>query len=297
MPALHTVVVDGPAKTNLTLHVGAPLAQWGGRHALDTVYCALGIYDTITVEEKLPDTGYSLDLSGAFLGDLASTHSDMRNNHAIIALLLMAREAQHSPDVRIRIEKRIPVGAGLGGGSVDAAATMLALNELWDLHWPIDHLQHIAAALGADMPFCITGGYAHGTGYGEQVECLDAQDPRITTLQNVGFDGFAVVGAYQAQLRTPEVYATFDILGSPAGSTNDLQAAAISLHPRSGSAIEIAHDNGATQAFVSGSGPSVVAFAPTLKDAETIRSMWLDAEVVDRTFVTQAGVTPRIEVL
>lgn len=161
-----TVQVQCPAKTNLTLHVGARHEEWGGRHALETVYCAIGLYDTVIVTGKHPGAGFSLELAGQHLGDLASSASDMRRNHAVRALFALAQAAGVEPDAGIRIEKNIPVGAGLGGGSADAAGTLLALNELWGLHWPVERLSPIAATLGADMPFCLRGGTALGTGFG-----------------------------------------------------------------------------------------------------------------------------------
>ena len=147
---INAVSVDCPAKTNLTLHVGPSHAEWGGRHELDTIYCAVGVYDTVTATRKAPGSGFSLNLEGAYLGDLASSGSDMRRNHAVLALFAMAEASGHEPDVALNIDKRIPVGAGMAGGSADAAATILALNTLWDLDWPIERLQEVAATLGAD---------------------------------------------------------------------------------------------------------------------------------------------------
>lgn len=287
-----SVAVDGPAKTNLVLRVGKPRADWGGRHELNTVYCALGLYDTVTVTAQEAASGYRLDLAGDHLGDLASSNADIRDNHAIRALLAMARAAGREPDVAIRIDKRIPVAAGLGGGSVDAGATILALDALWELDWPRERLCEVAATLGADMPFCVMGGYAHGTGYGEQVTMLSGQDPMVTALAADGYAGVAMVGAYRAQLGTPEVYATFDAIGGDAHSRNDLQPAAVSLHPRSGQAIEAALAAGATQAFVSGSGPSVVAFAPDGDGARRIADAWARTGAVDRMFRAGVGATP-----
>ena len=111
--AINTVSVDCPAKTNLTLHVGRPRSEWGGRHELDTIYCAVGVYDTVTTSRKKPGSGFSLNLEGAYLGDLASSGSDMRRNHAVLALFAMAEASGHEPDVALNIEKRIPVGAGM----------------------------------------------------------------------------------------------------------------------------------------------------------------------------------------
>lgn len=294
MTTTQQVRVDCPAKINLTLHVGARRDDWDGRHELGTIYCAIGVTDTITVSTIRSGSGFSLDLSGSYLGDLAASSTDMRNNHAVRALFAMARASGHDPDVAIHIEKRIPVGAGLAGGSADAAGTMLALNELWDLHWSYEQLQPIAATLGADMPFCLAGGYAHGTGFGEHIEILDNDDPRIVALRADGYSGHVLVGAYRAQLSTPEVYRTFDAIGTDHASLNDLQAAAISLHPRSGQAISDALQAGATQAFVSGSGPSVIAFAPDESAVASISQRWKQTQSVDRQFITYVPAYPRI---
>lgn len=289
-----SVSVDCPAKTNLTLRVGQARAEWGSRHALDTIYCAVSIYDTITATRKAPGTGFSLDLSGTHLGDLAASGTDMRRNHAVLALFAMAEASGREPDVALTIDKRIPVGAGLGGGSADAAATLLALNTLWGLDWPLERLREVAAGLGADMPFCLSGGYAHGTGFGERITPLE--EDRIRQLRDSGFAGPLVVGAYQAELRTPEVYATFDELGGDPDHDNDLQRAAISLHPRSGAAVRAALQAGATHAFVSGSGPSVVAFAPDATRLQAIANAWRESAAVDRIIAADAPATPKVHV-
>lgn len=289
-----SVGVDCPAKTNLTLRVGQARAEWGNRHALDTIYCAVSIYDTVTATRKAPGTGFSLDLSGTHLGDLAASGTDMRRNHAVLALFAMAEASGREPDVALTIDKRIPVGAGLGGGSADAAATLLALNTLWGLDWPLERLREVAAGLGADMPFCLSGGYAHGTGFGERITPLE--EDRIRQLRDSGFAGPLVVGAYQAELRTPEVYATFDELGGDPDHDNDLQRAAISLHPRSGAAVRAALQAGATHAFVSGSGPSVVAFAPDAARLQAITNAWRESAAVDRIIAADAPATPKVHV-
>lgn len=289
-----SVSVDCPAKTNLTLRVGQARAEWGNRHALDTIYCAVSVYDTVTATRKAPGTGFSLDLSGTHLGDLAASGTDMRRNHAVLALFAMAEASGREPDVALTIDKRIPVGAGLGGGSADAAATLLALNTLWGLDWPLERLREVAAGLGADMPFCLSGGYAHGTGFGERITTLE--EDRVRQLRDSGFAGPLVVGAYQAELRTPEVYAAFDELGGDPDHDNDLQRAAISLHPRSGAAVRAALQAGATHAFVSGSGPSVVAFAPDAARLQAIANAWRESAVVDRIIAADAPATPKVHV-
>lgn len=291
-----TVSVDCPAKTNLTLEVGPTHDEWGGRHALDTVYCAVGVYDTVTATAKYPGAGFSLDIEGTHLGDLAASSSDMRRNHAVLALFAMAEAAGRDPDVALTITKRIPVGAGLGGGSADAAATLLAVNRLWDLNWSVDRLRAIAATLGADMPFCVAGGFAHGTGYGERIEDITPDSPRWRELADQGFAGDVLVGAYQSQLSTPEVYRTFDAVGAGEGDRNHLQAAAINLHPRSGRAVDAAAQAGARHAFVSGSGPSVVAFVDGDAAAQRVIDAWRADGLVDRIIRAKAPAKPLVRV-
>lgn len=293
---IDSVSVDCPAKTNLTLHVGPSHAEWGGRHELDTIYCAVGVYDTVTATRKAPGTGFSLNLEGAYLGALASSVSDMRRNHAVLALFAMAEASGHEPDVALNINKRIPVSAGMAGGSADAAATILALNALWNLDWPIERLRKVASTLGADMPFCLTGGYARGTGFGERIEQLDDDGDIVRGLKERGFAGRLLVGAYRAELRTPEVYATFDQIGAGKADDNHLQKAAIALHPRSGQAIEEALHAGARQAFVSGSGPSVIAFVPTDDIAAAVQAAWQDSCCVDRIIATSAPARPIVHI-
>ncbi|NMN02711.1 4-(cytidine 5'-diphospho)-2-C-methyl-D-erythritol kinase [Bifidobacterium panos] len=287
------VSVDCPAKTNLTLHVGDPREQWGGRHELDTIYCAISLADTLTATLKPPGTGFSLELEGDHLGDLSS--ADMRRNHAVLALFAMAEEAGREPDVALSIDKRIPVGAGLAGGSTDAAGTILALNELWELDWPLERLKRVAATLGSDMPFCIAGGYAHGTGCGERTEAIAPDCDEAAVLRRQGYCGSLVVGAYRSQLSTPQVYAAFDRLGAGEGDDNHLQRAAISLHPRSGEAIAAALGAGARHAFVSGSGPSVVAFTPTPAIRQAVVAAWQHSGSVDRIIAAEAPAEPMLK--
>ena len=292
LPAM--VSVDCPAKTNLTLEVGAPRAEWGGRHELDTIYCAISLTDTVTAVAKPAGTGFSLALAGEHLGDLASSSADMRRNHAVMALFAMAEAAGREPDVALSIDKRIPVGAGLAGGSADAAATILALNELWGLDWPVDRLREVAATLGADMPFCVAGGYARGTGYGEIIEPIDEASDMARALDADGYSGAVLVGAYRTQLSTPEVYRMFDAVGAGEGDRNHLQQAAIRLHPRSGQAIEAAIEAGARHAFISGSGPSVVAFTPTPAVRRKVLAAWEHSGSVDRIIAAEAPAYPHI---
>lgn len=289
-PAM-SVTVHCPAKTNLTLRVGKARDEWGGRHELDTVYCGVGLYDVVTVTAKRPGSGFSLDLEGRHLGDLRDDETDLRRNHAVKALFTLAQASGREPDVAIHLLKRIPVAAGLGGGSSDAAGTLLALNRLWDLNWGIERLRPLAATLGADMPFCLKGGVARGTGYGEAISDIEPPYPGIDATMM----GQVLIGAYHAPLSTPEVYRTFDRIGSERGDANMLQKAAVTLHPRSGEAIGHALRAGATTAFVSGSGPSVIACVPDDATADAVARTWTARRCVDRYYRAAMPATPVIE--
>lgn len=334
-------VVRCPAKTNLILHVGETRAEWGGRHELETVYCAVGITDEVTVRNGKKGSGIKLSISGDHLGDLEnSTESDKKRNHAFKAALAMHDEARKSekdgfdskpdtePDLEIAIKKRIPVAAGLGGGSADAAGTILAINELWNLHLPNKRLREIAASLGADVPFCLAGGLARGSGYGEIIAPIDEES----------FEGrkwssavkHIIVGAYDKGLSTPKVYETCDALRNakkynheaaleyhpdakdrekpfslfrknvygtkmPIYSANDLEEAACVLNPRSAQAIRQAYEKGCDFSFVSGSGPTVIACAASEEILENICSIWLESGSADRIFFAEAPVMTQIK--
>ena len=153
------------------------------------------------------------------------------------------------------------------------------------------------------MPFCLTGGYAHGTGFGERITSIPPDSESAMQLRNQGFAGLVLVGAYDSQLSTPRVYAEFDRIGDGRHNTgdvkpaNDLQYAAVQLHPRSGTAIDLAIAAGATHAFVSGSGPSVVAFVPNSRALSAVAESWRAGNAVDRIIEAQAPAVPRIHVV
>nr|WP_314687306.1 4-(cytidine 5'-diphospho)-2-C-methyl-D-erythritol kinase [uncultured Bifidobacterium sp.] len=286
------VTVECPAKTNITLSVAGRRPEWGNRHELDTIYCGLTLADTLVVRPAPPGSGPLLSLSGDHLGDLSGRDDNHGDNHAIRAVLALSEASGIAPDVSLRIVKRIPVAAGLGGGSSDAAGVLLALNALWGLNWPLSRLSVIAARLGSDMPFCLVGGFGHGTGYGERIEALPPGRPQALGLDEDGFTGTVLVGAYDDRLSTPEVYRRFDEIGANPGDSNDLQRAAISLHPRSGEAVDIAAATGARHAMVSGSGPTVVAFVPDDTVRESVRRAWAESGAVDYVLSARAPCAP-----
>lgn len=185
------VTVRAPAKVNLHLGVGRPRSD--GMHPLATVYQAVGLYDDVTVTDA-PDweVGLTAPVDGV---PLDGDNIAIRAGRALVA--------HHGLDLaaRITIAKGIPVMGGMAGGSADAAATLLALDRLWDLQTADDDLLGIAGTLGSDVPFALLGGTAMGTGHGQLVT-------PVSDLTEVWW----VVVLSDEGLSTPAVYRQFDVL-------------------------------------------------------------------------------------
>src|SRR5690606_32516009 len=148
-----TVRVRVPAKINL--HLGVGDRREDGYHDLTTIYQAISLYDEVSVAES-DDTGIEVEVHGA---EEAAVPRDS-DNLAVAAVRLLAQRTGTEPAVRIRIDKRIPVAAGLAGGSADAAAALLATARLWQCGLSMAELRALAARLGSDVPFCLAGGVA-----------------------------------------------------------------------------------------------------------------------------------------
>ncbi|HLM06025.1 MAG TPA: 4-(cytidine 5'-diphospho)-2-C-methyl-D-erythritol kinase [Blastococcus sp.] len=263
-----SVTARAPAKVNVHLAVG-PLRP-DGFHELRTVYLAVSLFDTVTVA---PGDGLALTLSGEGAGAVPTD----RRNLVWRAAELLAEQAGVPADATIDVAKSIPAAAGLAGGSADAAAALVALDELWGTGAARSDLTSLAAQLGSDVPFSLHGGVALGSGRGEQLS------PVLTGTQT-----HWVLGISGEGLSTPAVYAELDRLRAegcvPDGTTapaepviaalrsgstnelaaalvNDLQAPATALRPELRRALRAATDAGAAGALVSGSGPTVAALA------------------------------------
>lgn len=270
------VTVRAPAKINLYLGVGK--VRPDGFHPLETVYQAIGLYDDVTVSEA---DDWSVHVVGERHVDLSEVPED-EDNIAIRAGQTLARHHGIDKAARIEIHKGIPVAGGMAGGSADAAATLVALDRLWDLETPDDDLLHLATTLGSDVPFALIGGTAQGSGHGELVEPLE---------DNGSYWWVAIFN--EEGLSTPRVYAAYDVLESgghdisikpemldalKAGDpgrlmvflVNDLEDPAFDLRPDLEQVSEDAFECGALMAILSGSGPTVLAFAESADHARSI---------------------------
>ena len=152
------VTVLAPAKINLTLDVTGR-RETDGYHLVETVMQSIDLFERITVRED-KNAGIVLDV------DDERVPSDERNTAYRAAQAFLKTAGVQEKGLHIRIEKRVPMQAGLGGGSADAAGVLVALNELTDARLELENLCEIGAQIGADVPFCLQGGAALCTGTG-----------------------------------------------------------------------------------------------------------------------------------
>lgn len=262
------MTVRTPAKVNLGLSVGSPRSD--GFHPVATLYQAVSLYDEVKARPA-PDREVNLSVTGEGYADLPRDETNL----VVRAARLLAEAAGSTAGVALSVHKRIAVSGGLAGGSSDAAAALVACDSLWGLRASRSELAELAAQLGSDVPFCLTGGTAVGTGRGEQLS-------RVLTRGTYEW----VLAYADAGLSTPRVYAELDrIRGSdpvaePAVApellaalrdgnpfalglalANDLQPAAVRLRPALARTLEVGEESGALGALVSGSGPTCMFLA------------------------------------
>ncbi len=261
--AANSVSRDAHAKLNVFLRVLG--AREDGYHELESLILPVSLADRVSVRsaERL-----FVDMAGAEL--LAGEVPAGGLNLALVAALALADACEHSGGAEIRIEKRIPVAAGLGGGSADAAATLEALNELWRCGLDPPTLADIGARIGSDVPACLAGVPVLMRGRGE-----------LLALAQVGRLDWVLV-ALGFGVRSPDAYRWWDEDGAPTGPDpdalldaaaagdagalgpllfNDLEAPVSARHPEIGDAKRRLLDTGALGAVMCGSGSSVAGLA------------------------------------
>jgi 4-diphosphocytidyl-2-C-methyl-D-erythritol kinase len=262
------VVVRTPAKVNLALMVGPLRAD--GYHELASVYQAVSIYDEV-VAEPAPRGEITVTVTdaGADAGKVADIPLD-GDNLAVRAATLLARRRRVDAGVRLEIRKGIPVAGGMAGGSSDAAASLVACDALWGTGADRSELLLLAADLGSDVPFCLLGGTAVGSGHGELVTPALVRGTYHWTFA-LDVDGMSTPAVY-AELdrmrgdlailppRVPDPLMAALRVGDTEGVgrelANDLQPAAVRLRSRLDEVLAAGDERGALGAVVSGSGPT-----------------------------------------
>ena len=312
---MREVRASAPGKVNLTLRVGAPTPD--GYHPLVTVFEALNLRETVTVRTSktpgvrvetvayLPDGSVDEATTRAMADVDPATHLAVRAARVLQRLAAAGPWASTAAGLSIRVDKRVPVAGGMAGGSADAAAALVACNELWDLGLGDEQLHAIGRSLGADVPACLAGGIALGTGRGDHMSVLREGDEAGAEYQH----HWVMLLAHEG-LSTPSVFREFDRVdaaGAPALAdptpeeitalcgeaeelshclVNDLQAPALRLRPELAETIGAARDAGALAVTLSGSGPTVAALARDAEHAHTLAATLSDAPTVARAIPT-----------
>ena len=322
------VTAVAPAKINL--HLGVGDLRPDGYHDVLTVYRAVDLWEEVTVAfadgdgahgaqgGEAPDSGAHGGAAGGGAGnddDIVITVSgpgaasvpEDRTNLAARAVELLRSEAGSDTRIAIHIRKGGPVAGGLAGGSADAAAALVATNQLLGLGLDRAALEKRAARLGSDVPFCIRGGTALGSGRGEE----------LATLLHARAEQHLVVALADGGLSTPVVFGELDRLREEredlprAGSTeplvqalvgddpvsvaallaNDMEPAALSLMPALRRTLRAGIEAGALHGMVSGSGPTCLFFCRDRDHAIAVAAEISEAGVAREVRITSGPVS------
>lgn len=292
-----SVVVEAPAKVNLTLEI---LDERPDRyHNLRSVLMPVSLCDTVVATAC--DGGEILCATraeGVDAGELASLPPE--KHLAVRAARALRAAAGLSCGARLEIVKRIPIGAGMGGGSADAAGTLVALNALWELRWPLERLAAVAAPVGCDVPGMVLGGAVGMEGIGDRVERVvpPGSGPVAPFWLVAAFPGLpvstcAVYKACGSHLTgAPGTYHSMrsfvrggDVRGASRWLFNGLQETVFRLVPGTERFCLALREAGALSSLLSGSGSAVFGLAEDRGHAERIRSR-LGADVWSRVLQT-----------
>jgi 4-diphosphocytidyl-2-C-methyl-D-erythritol kinase len=270
-----TLTKQSPCKVNLLLNILGRRAD--GYHELETLMYPIGVFDDLTFSRS----GSRLELTCSD----SNLPTDGRNLVHRAATLFL-KSANITEGVRLHLEKRIPLAAGLGGGSGNAATTLLGLNELFSEPFTRERLSALAASLGSDVPFFLQDKPALATGRGEKIQPLDF----FPSLQGAAFllvhPGFGISSAwaYQQLQRFPTVIngrpgraqrlaaalQTETLKAAGAQFYNSLEAPALQKYPLLEIFQEFFRENGAAGTLMSGSGSTTFALAESLSAAEAL---------------------------
>jgi len=252
-----------PAKINLSLHVLGKRPD--GYHDLASVMQKISIYDELTFSRL--DVGIKLCCPGT---DLPTDGKNL----VYRAARAIFQHAGYTGGVEIVLTKRIPSAAGLGGGSSDAAATLVALNDLCSLNVSQSDLLKLGAKLGADVPFFVFGSRAFATGIGDELQVLPDFPPLNIILINPAFE-LSTRKVYENlnlaltkkknNYSIPRFYALGDVIRE---LHNDLEAVSFRMHPQLNAFKQLLLDEGALGALMSGSGPTLFGIFADEKSAK-----------------------------
>jgi len=274
MPTARALTLRPPAKINLMLKVGPLLPT--GFHDVRTVMQTIALSDTIVMTPRSGPFALAVRAPGV------TATPDNLVWRAASSLWRAAGRAGDPRGVHVKLEKAIPVGAGLGGGSADAAAALVGLNTVWDIRLSPRALTRLAAELGADVPFFLVGGTALGLGRGDDVYPLEdaarlgvvAIKPAfgVSTADAYGWLDADRAAGLDAGGRQPADLPLGWVSG-PLAMGNDLEAPVVRRHPAVGEAIDACLRAGALGAAMSGSGSAIFAVFSEAAAARAVRQL------------------------
>lgn len=266
------------SKVNLFLHIHG--LRPDGKHELSTLFQAIDYGDVLWAEEA-----DAIEFSCG-----AAEAGPEEENLVLRAAKLLAKEAGVRAGVRLRLEKRVPVGAGLGGGSGDAAAAFQVCNRLWGLDWSNERLAELAVQLGADIPFLLFGGAAWAEGIGEKLEPVEGLAGETHILVVTPAEFVSTGWAYRtwdekfpqglpddpriAKLRALSSQGSFQQNELKGLLWNSFEPLVFEKFPgiaQLGKEMETA---GASETLLSGSGSSVFGLFPNRELPEGLEELW-----------------------
>jgi 4-diphosphocytidyl-2-C-methyl-D-erythritol kinase len=264
------LTVDACAKINLTLEVVRRLPD--GYHEIRTVFQQVNLCDELALADSASDgITISCDDTGLDAGP---------SNLVWRAADLMQKRFCPRRGVRVHVHKRIPIGGGLGGGSADAAATLVGLNRLWSLGLSRQDLMDLALQLGMDVPFCVLGGTALGAGRGEILEPLPALPALDVVIAHAGVESSTAeayaalrpehMGGGRATAAMAQAIKDGDISAVAAGLYDVFEKDICRRLPQVGRIKRIMLESGAWNAALTGSGACVFALAHSAAKARAI---------------------------
>ncbi len=255
IPAAATLVLPAPAKLNLMLHILGRRAD--GYHELQTLFQFIDHGDEL---------GFALRSDGEI-----RLHTDVPgvphdSNLIVRAARQLQQQAGRTQGADIWLDKRLPMGGGIGGGSSDAATTLLGLNHLWQLDWDEDRLATLGLGLGADVPVFVRGRAAFAEGVGERLQAVELSEP------------WYLVAVPQVAISTAEVFADPELTRNTSaitvrslpegGGHNDCQPVVEKRYPEVRNALNLL--NKFVPAKMTGTGACVFGSFPNKVDADTV---------------------------
>lgn len=258
------IIMESYGKINLALDV--LYKRDDGYHEINSVMQQIDLKDTLIFS----------DLKEGIIIESNSKDIPLDENNLVYRAWLKLKEtSKTNRGIHIKIRKRIPVAAGLAGGSSNCASTLVALNELWDLGFSLTQLMDIGVTLGADIPFCLLGGTAQAEGIGERLTKLKPFKDKYILLGNPGIevssaDAYNMISLNEERININELIQCMendDLKCVSDNFKNAMEPGIIEQYPIITQIKDIMTSNGALGALMSGSGPTVFGL---FEDEETL---------------------------